>query len=193
MNLLASIWEISRCRLVEAREHDLPVVATILAENRSIFPLLGPERVLERLALSVLRHDKLPPNGHSAHENSFLIRNKGDDELLGLLSVYRGYPTTETLYIGHIFIRPRWQRRGIGREVITELERRASRAGYQEIRIAVGLRNWPALRFWIALNYDRITQVIGDLECHEHTYADIELAKPVSDEDLQASGARHKT
>ena len=49
MNLLASIWEMSRCRLVEAREHDLPVVATILAENRAVFPLLGAERDPERL------------------------------------------------------------------------------------------------------------------------------------------------
>jgi ribosomal protein S18 acetylase RimI-like enzyme len=179
MNLLASIWEMSRCRLVEAREHDLPVVATILAENRAVFPLLGAERDPERLALSVLRHDKLPPNGHSAHENNFLIRNKSDEELLGLLSVYRGYPTTETLYIGHIFMRPRWQRRGIGREVTEELERRAERAGYREIRVAVGLRNWPALRFWIALNYDRITQIVGDPEYREHTYADIELAKSI--------------
>ncbi|MCB1769229.1 MAG: GNAT family N-acetyltransferase [Candidatus Competibacteraceae bacterium] len=179
MNLLASIWEMSRCRLVEAREHDLPVVATILAENRAVFPLLGAERDPERLALSVLRHDKLPPNGHSAHEKSFLIRNKSDEELLGLLSVYRGYPTTETLYIGHIFMRPRWQRRGIGREVTGELERRAERAGYREIRVVVGLRNWPALRFWIALRYDRITQIVGDSEYREHTYADIELAKSI--------------
>ncbi|HRF45234.1 MAG TPA: GNAT family N-acetyltransferase [Candidatus Competibacteraceae bacterium] len=182
MNLLASIWEIGRCRLVEARENDLPVIATILAENHVVFPLLGVERDPERLALSVLRHDKLPPNSHSAHENSFLIRSKSDDELLGLLSVYRGHPA-ETLHIGHIFVRPRWQRRGIAREVMRELEQRAGRAGYQEIRVTVGLRNWPALRFWIALNYDHIIQVVGDLEFREHTYADIELAKPISNPD----------
>lgn len=181
MNLLASIWEMGRCRLLEARENDLPVVATVLAENRAVFPLLGPERDLERLALSVLRHDRLPPNGHSAHENSFLIRNRSDDELVGLLSVYRGHPTTETLYIGHFFLRPRWQRRGIGREVITELERRAARAGYREIRAAVGLRNWPALRFWVTLNYDRITKIVGDPEYREHAYADIQLAKSLED------------
>jgi len=180
MNLLTSIWGTKHCRLIEAREHDLPVIATILAENRGVFPLLGPERDLERLALNVLRHDKLPPSGHSAHENSFLIRNKSDDELIGLLSVYRGYPTTGALYISHFFLRPRWQRRGIGREVMAELEQRAARAGYQEVHITVGLRNWPALRFWIALNYDRITKVVGDLECQEHTYADIELAKSIS-------------
>lgn len=182
MNLLASIWEMSRCRLLEARENDLPVVTTILAENRAVFPLLGPERDLERLAMSVLRHDRLPPNGHSAHEKSFLIRNRSDDELLGLLSVYRGHPTTETLYIDHLFLRPRWQRRGIGREVMAALERRAARAGYREIRAAIGLRNWPALRFWVALNYDHITKIVGDPDYREHAYADIELAKPLENE-----------
>lgn len=177
MNLLASIWEMGRCRLLEARENDLPVVATILAENRAVFPLLGPERDLERLALSVLRHDRLPRNGHSAHENSFLIRNRGDDELLGLLSVYRGCSTTETLYINHLFLRPRWQRRGIGREVVVELEQRAAKAGYREIRAVVSLRHWPALRFCVALNYDRITKIVGDPDFREHAYADLELAK----------------
>lgn len=182
MNLLASIWEMGRCRLLEAREHDLPVVATILAENRALFPLIGPESDLERLALNILRHDRLPPNGHSAHENSFLIRNRSDEELLGLLSVHRGgYAAMETLYISHFFLRPRWQRRGVGREVMAELEQRAARAGYREIRVAVGLRNWPALRFWVALNYDRITKVVGDADYREHAYADIELAKSLPD------------
>lgn len=180
MNLLASIWEMGRCRVLQARENDLPVVATVLAENCAVFPLLGPERDLERLALSILRHDRLPAQGHSAHENSFLIRNRSDDELLGLLSVYRGHLHTETLYISHLFLRPRWQRRGIGREVLTELERRAARVGYRETRATVGLRNWPALRFWVALNYDRIIHVVGDPEHREHAYADLELAKTLA-------------
>jgi hypothetical protein len=64
---------------------------------------------------------------------------------------------------------------------MAELERRATRAGYQEIRAAVGLRNWPALRFWVALNYDRITKIVGDPEYREHAYADIELAKSLED------------
>ena len=90
MNLLASIWETNHCRFVEAREHDLPAVASILAENQAVFRLLGPERDLEHRALSVLRHDTLPPNGHSAHERSFLVRHRSDDELQGLLSVTVG-------------------------------------------------------------------------------------------------------
>jgi hypothetical protein len=43
------------------------------------------------------------------------------------------------------------------------------------------LRNWPALRFWVALNYDRITKIVGDPEYREHAYADIELAKSLED------------
>ena len=183
MNLLASIWETSHCRFVEAREHDLPTVASILAENQAVFRLLGPEHDLEHLALSVLRHDRLPPNGHSAHERCFFVRNRCDDELQGLLSISRGYPVTEALYVDHLFLRPRWQRRGVGREVTEELERRAARTSYREIRVAVGLRNWPALRFWIALHYDRIAKIVGDPEDREQAYADIELAKSLPDPD----------
>ena len=187
MNLLASIWETNHCRFVEAREHDLPAVASILAENQVVFRLLGPERDLEHLALSVLRHDTLPPNGHSAHERSFLVRHRSDDELQGLLSVHRGHP--ETLCVDHLFLRPRWQRRGVGREIVEELERRAARTGYREIRVAVGLRNWPALRFWVALRYDRIAKIVGDLEDREQAYADIELAKSLPDPDAPAENA----
>jgi len=41
---------------------------------------------------------------------------------------------------------------------MAKLERRAVQAGYREIRAAVGLYDWLALRFWITLTYDRITR-----------------------------------
>ena len=123
-----------------------------------MFRLLGPERDPEHRVLSVLRHDTLPPNGHSAHERSSWSGHRSDDEFSGLLSSSR--PSRNTLRRPFV-LRPRWQRRGVGREIVEELEWRAARTGYREIRVAVGLRNWPALRFWVALRYDRIAK-IGD-------------------------------
>lgn len=37
--------------------------------------------------------------------------------------------------------------------MMAKLERRAVQAGYREIRAAVGLYDWLALRFWITLTY----------------------------------------
>ena len=41
----------------------------------------------------------------------------------------------------------------------------------------MGLRNWPALGFWIRLGYDRITGLSGDRQFGEGKYAVIELEK----------------
>ena len=87
----------------------LLAVASILAENPGAVFRLGPERDLEHRALSVLCHDTLPPNGHSAHERSFLVRTPSDDELQAAERPSR--PSRKRSVSAICSLRPRWQRR----------------------------------------------------------------------------------
>lgn len=177
MEIIVNDWETERCHILEAQELDIPVVTSIFTDNLDAIHSQGTDCQPEEIASILLRHEGLPPGGNPSREQTFLIIDKASQVTSGLLSIYCGYPTEETLYIGSLFFLRDWQRRGLGREVIEDLERRASEKGYRAARVAVGLKNWSALRFWVALDYNRITQITGHRECSGTTFADIELMK----------------
>ncbi|MFC1600938.1 GNAT family N-acetyltransferase [Candidatus Sumerlaeota bacterium] len=177
MSVFKNKWETARCLVLEAQERDLGTMTSVFADNVDAIRSQGADRQPERLASILLRHESLPPDGNPSQEQTSLIADKASNQTIGLLSFYRGYPTSKTLYIGSLFFRRDWQGRGLGREVTEELERRALQEGYEVAKVAVGLKNWPALRFWIALGFNRIAGITGDKESAEATYADIELTK----------------
>lgn len=174
---LRSGWETKRCIIAEAQDRDLQDMASIFSENTDAVRSQGANCAPQELASVLLHHKALPPNGDPSREHTFLIADKESKETIGLLSIYRGYPKTTTLYIGSLFFKRKWQKRGLGREITGSLELRAVEDGYGEARVAVGLKNWPALRFWVGLGYERITRITGDEAFANGAYADIELAK----------------
>ena len=115
-------WETERCLVLEAQERDLRTITSVFADNVDAVRSQGPDCQPERLASILLRHECLPPDGNPSQEQTFLIADKASNETIGLLSFYCGHPTNKTLYIGSLFFRRDWQGRGLGREVIKDLE-----------------------------------------------------------------------
>ena len=179
MSVFEGKWETARCLMLKAQEHDLPTLASIFEENMEAVLSQGPAQS-ESLASDLLHHKNLPPDGEPSREHTFLVIDKVSNEAMGLLSVYCGYPKADTLYVGSLYFRQLWQRRGLGREVIEKLEGRAKEEPYQVIRLVVGLKNWPALRFWVSLGFDRIVGISGDNKGGKAAYADVELTKSLN-------------
>jgi ribosomal protein S18 acetylase RimI-like enzyme len=175
MSSLTPTWKTKRCLIREAQELDFNEIASILTDNLDALKSQGREIQLESLVRSLLRHDDLPPNGHPSNETTTIIANKSTREAIGVFSFYRGYPTDKTIYIGSLFLFKKYQRQGFGREIIEDFKNRIREAGYGEIRVAIALKNWSALRFWVALGFNRIAKISGDKNCSDTTYANIEL------------------
>ncbi len=177
---LPSAWEAGRCLLTKVDESALSSVQQVFGENRDVLELLGERESALSLAQQFVSYSPLPPGGVAWREQRFLIRDSEDRETVGILAAYFGYPTPETIYIGNLFLRPICQRRGYGGEVVAELEQRAAQMGFSEARVGVGLKNWPALRFWTKVGYSRITKIKGDLEFSPVSKANVELSKDIS-------------
>lgn len=180
MGCLAGDWETARCRVLKAHEQDTVTLASIFADNADAIRSQGPDCEPERLASCLLRHEALPPGVDSSQEQTFLIADKASNATIGLLACLCGYPTMKTIYIGSLFFRRDWQGQGLGREIVEELERHAVRRGFETARVAVGLRNWPALRFWNAVGFNNIMGISGETKFGESAYADLELDKPLN-------------
>jgi ribosomal protein S18 acetylase RimI-like enzyme len=180
MELLPGAWRTARASLVIATEADVDAIAGIFAGNEPLLSLLEPDLDPLVKAEAVVRHTSLPPEGSAEREQTYVIGIEGSDRTEGVLTTYAGHPTEETLYIGELFLHPRRQGRGLGEEIARGTEREGARAGFREIRLAVGLLNWGALRFWHRLGYDRVTKISGAPRFEPGAAGIIELARPLS-------------
>ena len=177
MKSLPDSWITRHCRLVLAGQEAVGSITRILAENQETLALLFPEVSPELMAQGLIEGQAIPPGGDSDRLKTFLITGQEDNGARGFLSVYCGYPREETLYVGDLFVEPLWQGQGLGQEAVLSLEQVAAECGFREIRLAVGLKNWLALRFWVKLGYDRITKISGDRTFAPEAFANLELGK----------------
>lgn len=119
----------------------------------------------------------LPPNGTLENYRIQTIRNQEDQQIIGILSVYHGFPSTDAVYLEFLYIDKNIQKQGFGQEVVNRFIEATAALGYKEIRINVALKNWPALKFWIKSGFNQASGIYGDHECSDTTYANIELIK----------------
>lgn len=170
-------WETSRCFLFKVDESALASVEQVYSDNREILELLGNCDHPADQAGRFVRYASIPPGGVAWREQRFLIRDLEKRDTVGILSVYFGYPTPQTIYIGSLFLGKGSQRRGYGHEIVADLEQRAASFGFSEARAGVGLKNWPALRFWTSCGYSHITKIKGDSDFSAESLANVELLK----------------
>lgn len=177
MDLLQSYWETERLFVRETEKRDLQTLISIFKDNIYALSTQGLDSRPEEFAADLLLHRDLPAVCDPGSEKTFLVLDKRLGRVCGLLSYYCGYPNKDTLYIGSLFLLQKRQRQGLGRELIKTLEQLALSQGYAEARIAVGLKNWPALRFWLVLGFQHISKLSGAGQTPETGYADLELVK----------------
>ncbi len=109
-----------------------------------------------------LKEGNLPPGGKRENFAMKTICLRDSIEKIGVIELYHGYPLEDLLCIGWLFIHPSKQGLGYAKEAAAYLIAEARAAGYRGIRLGVHLKNWPALRFWQKIGFDKIIKFIGD-------------------------------
>ncbi|MEN4010436.1 MAG: GNAT family N-acetyltransferase [Bellilinea sp.] len=170
-------WETQACFLHLADERSLDQLTLIMSENQEVLRESGQTLPPDQQALQTLRHNALPPGGVAWRESIYLIRDLESRDTVGYLAVYFGHPAPDSIYIGSLYLRPVFQGRGFGREIVSSLEQRARAIGFREARVKVGLKNWRALRFWTSCGYSRITRIRGERENGASKPTMVELQK----------------
>ncbi|WP_284638275.1 GNAT family N-acetyltransferase [Paenibacillus silviterrae] len=119
----------------------------------------------------------LPPKGVKENYRLFTVRHMDSNELIGILSVYHGYPQIDSAYIAFLYICNERQGKGFGKEAENQLCTEVKNLGYKEVRANVAVKNWPAIRFWTKAGYNGISGIYGDKVHTENTFANLELFK----------------
>lgn len=135
---------------------DTEVILDLFNESPDQSALLWDLNRNEEEAASIAAYSDIPPGGIKEKLRSWLLFEKNKQELVGVLEAYLGYPDELTAHIGLIYIRKKWQRQGIGHELISQLEYCLKVNGFTVVELAVGATNKVAQLFWSQLNYDAI-------------------------------------
>jgi ribosomal protein S18 acetylase RimI-like enzyme len=119
----------------------------------------------------------LPPEGVIENYRLYTVRHKHSNEVLGILSIYHGYPNINSAYIVLLYISTEQQGQGFGKEAENQLCTEIKKLGYQEVWANVAAKNWPAIRFWTKAGFNGISGIYGDKVHSASTYANLELFK----------------
>ena len=91
-----------------------------------------------------------------------------DDAFVGEISLVFDMNDTDYVipgrraYLSRLMVKPEFQRRGIGKELVAFILGEAKRLGYREISVGVNLDNYPALRLYVGAGFREVLRVDSD-------------------------------
>ncbi|TXK80684.1 GNAT family N-acetyltransferase [Paenibacillus sp. N3.4] len=177
MVALKTTWKSERLIFEYIKLQELEEVQELYESSSNISLWDGREPDTEYINQCYFKGD-LPPGGKKENYKFQTIKTNGDsNNLIGMLSIYHGYPRSDITYIAFMCVGNKYKKQGYGQEIINQIIIGLTRLGYKEIRINVALKNWSALRFWSKLGFDKINGIFGDKDYSDSTYSNIELTR----------------
>ena len=168
--------ESPRCQFIAASAKRLDSVTAVYAPNAATLGLLGSSTAPDEAKIFVGNND-LPPNCTAQHSKRVIIIAKESQQAIGLLAYFCGYPNDHSLYIGELYILASLQGQKLGTEIVAHVAHEAQLAGGGAIYVNIGLKNWPAIRFWLHVGFDRLTRFSGAPQFGADKFASIELMR----------------
>ncbi|WP_246070705.1 GNAT family N-acetyltransferase [Paenibacillus kobensis] len=175
ISVLPDRWESTNLAFRRLSENEIEEVL-FYVDSQSINLWDGNEYNAKRIEHWIQDGD-LPPGGNKQNYRLFTVRRMNDNELIGILSVYHGYPKIDSAYLVFLHISKEQQGLGFGQEAQSQLCTELKKQGYTKIRVNVAVKNWPAIRFWTKAGFNGISGIYGDTVHSESTFANLELIK----------------
>lgn len=121
----------------------------------------------------------LPPILNASQLNYRLksIFLKENEVLIGFSDLYLGYPSDNTAWISLMVLDSHFRGNGYAKEAMDAIAQECRVIGFKKIGIGVYLKNWPALKFWTTIGFDKITGISGDEDFGENAFAIVKLEK----------------
>lgn len=178
MNQLQNRWETSNLLVEDSTQAEIQNLQAIYDNCGYIGEWTGIEGEKPDYMQEEFDHKHLPPEGKEEFHRLQSIKLKADNKIIGYTVLYHGFPDEKTLWIAILAIHTDYQGRHFGEEYVAGLVEEAKKLqGYEQIGLSVGVKNWPALRFWINNGFTTILKFNGDKIHSDKTFADLWLAQ----------------
>lgn len=117
----------------------------------------------------------LPPNG--TKDNFYILSVYENNQIIGYTTLYKGFPSKDTLYICFMYISSKKRGNGYGYSIVESISSYFKANNYKNIKISVSLKNWQGIRFWNKCGFSTITNVDIDGPFGNSNYGSFELEK----------------
>ena len=124
-------------------DEDIEKVLELCKRNPLYYKHCPPEVTRESIAEDMRN---LPPK-KNFQDKYYLGYFQGND-LVAVMDFIDKYPNDETVFIGFFMVNSRYQQKGIGSSMISELSRYMKQLGYRYIRLGYGKGNRQSRGFW---------------------------------------------
>jgi diamine N-acetyltransferase len=182
MKVLPKNWRTDRLVVRDATMEDAPHLRNVFnaCSYVGVWDKKFYEETEEAFFELVSRSLKL---NHSAEEifkmQSVLL--SGREDIIGYFHLYHNSPMPHRVWVSMFVVHPHFQKNRYGSELAYGIYDQIKRLGeYEAIWLKVGLKNWPALRFWIEMGWQTIVHYEGDTVYSDNTQASVVLEKKIT-------------
>ncbi|WP_127849933.1 GNAT family N-acetyltransferase [Lacticaseibacillus hulanensis] len=143
----------------------------IYEANAAYYQKIGEPRPTIQTVLDDAK--ELPPATPARAKHFWLVKQAGKP--VAVLDLIEGYPDQTTLYIGQLEVAT--PRQGHGRAIIDQLKEQIGSHGYKRMELAAVHANKDAAKFWLALGFQLLRQVEGELSPGNQQLLDVYTLK----------------
>ena len=112
--------------------------------------------------LEDIYHDlEITPTGVDA-KDKYYVGFFQEDELIAVMDIIDGYPDEATAYIGFFMMNIKYQGKGLGTKLITELFNYLRNRGFERVRLGYDKDNPQSSHFWKKQKFCMIKEVPQD-------------------------------
>jgi diamine N-acetyltransferase len=177
-NQIPNKWETTNLLIQDAESSEVSALQAIYDNCAYIGDWTGAEGGGKNYMQEEFDKKHLPPEGKADLHRLQAIKLKSDNKIIGYTVLYHGFPDEQTIWIAILAIHTDYQGQHFGREIATALKEESQKLDdYTRLGLTVGIKNWPALRFWINTGFTTILKLNGGKVHGDNTFADLWLTQ----------------
>lgn len=175
---LPTQWQTERLTICDCTLEDVSELQSVFNANAALHPFdptfgIYPAEEFLGLIQKSLMIGQTPKDRFKLQP----IRFHQTSPIVGYFHGTHANPKEHVFFVSMFVVHPAYQQYKIGTEVVNGLAEQLRRLGYGAIWLAVYLKNWVALRFWIQQQFVTIIDYDGERVHTPTGHADIVLAR----------------
>src|SRR3990172_2160613 len=162
---LAAEWFSERVHIRDSRMQDVQQLTEIFNACNYVEPWDPTFSIIDESVIKPLIEKSLSTDGENVGFRLQCFEMKGSGEMIGYFHLQHyspRLPQPDTAFISMFVIHPEFQGKQFAREILEGVYQQLSDCGYVAIWLAVYLKNWSALRFWLQQGFNKIIEYDGD-------------------------------
>ncbi len=177
---LAPEWFTERVHIRDCRIQDVPFLTEIFNSCNYVEPYDPTFYIVDKNEIQLLVEKSLSKADEHKYFRLQCLEVKDTGKIFGYFHLQHyspRLPKPATAFISMFVIRPEFQGKHFAQEVVEGLSRQLAGYGYKAIWLAVYLKNWAAIRFWLQQGFNKIIEYDGAKQYSETEQASLTLEK----------------